>query len=95
MKRLVGLKVLVIVVVVLLLLQIPAGIRDAEARLTASIYIFFMYYNQHLQFERMEFDPHFNQYIVSYHNNKGELVSFMLPKYFPLYVSHDTIQGQS
>lgn len=95
MKKRIVLNVFVIAAAVLLLLQIPAGIRDTEARLTASIYTFCMYSNQHLQFDNIEFDPHFNQYIVSYHNKDGELASFMLPKYFPFYVSHDTIQGQA
>lgn len=77
-------------VIFLLALQLIPVIQTMEARLTAEVYIAMKYYDKQLQYQRMEFDTHFGEYLVTYQYRSGESASLMIkPKFLPFIVSYD------
>jgi hypothetical protein len=81
---------LLLVALLFICLQLPETIRQAEARLTAFLYITVHYPDKKLQYERVEFETHFGEYIVTYRDPNGNTAGFMvMPKYFPFIVSYD------
>jgi len=86
-------KNLLIVILPALILQFSTSIQKIEAILTSKVYSTLKYYDRHLQYERIEFDPHFGEYLVSYRDRNGKLISFMIkPRYFPFIVSYDPLK---
>jgi len=81
-------KLFLVIILVVLLQQINA-LQKAEAILTTKIYSSIKYHDIYLQYERAGFELHFGEYIVSYRDKDGKLLSFMLkPRYFPFIVSY-------
>ncbi len=79
--------------VLIMMVQFFPVLRLSEARLTATLYSL-KYYDKHLQYEEVEFDPHFGAYIVTFRDKNGKLGSFVITgKYFPFFVTYDSIVG--
>jgi hypothetical protein len=75
-----------------MLLQLSDTVRNAEARLTAFLYVTVRHHDAELQYERQEFDTHFGEYIVTYRDPNRHTAGFMVkPKYFPFIVSYDPL----
>jgi hypothetical protein len=86
-------KYLVFVIVLVMLLQFSTFVQKTEARLTSTLYSMLKYHDRHLHFMRIEFDSHFGEYLITYRDSDGEIISFMVKyKYFPFIVSFDPLE---
>ena len=84
---------IILVIALVVLLQNLDVAQKAEARLTSFVYSSIMYPDMKLRFERVEYSPHFGQYLVSYRDQNGKLLSFMIiPKKFPFFITFDPIK---
>lgn len=67
--------------------------QQAEVRFTSTVYMVLKHSDkQHLEYEGLEFEPHFGEYMVTYQNENGENLSISIQsKQFPFVVTYDPL----
>ncbi|SDY83795.1 hypothetical protein [Thermoactinomyces sp. DSM 45892] len=87
-------KFFISVIVIILLIQIPF-VQKGIATISTYAYVTTKYYDQDLQFQSTEFEPHFDDYFVHYKDKKGESVYFTVtPYFFPVLVIYDPLDPE-
>ncbi|MDT3427294.1 hypothetical protein J2Z22_002845 [Paenibacillus forsythiae] len=85
-------KYLILFLILFAVLQFSTAVQKGEAILTSRLYSTLKYHDSHLQYDRIEYDSHFGEYLVSYHDKNGKVVSFMItPKFLPFFISYDPL----
>lgn len=94
-KRLKQIKILMgIIVVIILLEQIPR-VQQQTAVFSSQIYVISKY-GSDFKYEKIEYSSEFGNYDVFYRDvNENEYSFTVIPKFFPIFVSYDSIEKQA
>ncbi|ARU60989.1 hypothetical protein CBW65_07740 [Tumebacillus avium] len=73
-------------------LQFTAFFREAEARFTATIYMTIKHSDKQLDYQGLQYEPHFDQYMVTYQDENGNTFSIAIfSKQLPFVVIYDPL----
>ncbi|WP_128104064.1 hypothetical protein [Paenibacillus sp. DCT19] len=94
-NRLKQIKIFFIVALVVILLEQIPPIQQQTAIFASKIYVL-VNYGSTFTYQNIEYSPQFGNYDVFYTDQHREQHSFtVIPKYFPIFVSYDSISKQA